>query len=235
MTDSTQNQPWYSVKGEYTGNEPHYYSQEEFSWLNDLEGQFSLIKTELEDYLKFKNDSIEPYFNTDLVTNKNAWKLGVFYFWGERMNEDCDRIPALDNIMNSIPGFLSAGLSILDPNTTIKPHNGDTDAVIRVHLGLNIPSGLPDCGLEVGGEQRSWEEGKTIAFCDAHIHSAWNNTDKARYVLILDVLKPDLIPHQAEICENVHSIMKLQKLDAKYAILRHSPKFLRGIVRQFLK
>jgi aspartyl/asparaginyl beta-hydroxylase (cupin superfamily) len=158
--------------------------------------------------------------------------MAPFYFWGEKDEAHCKQIPKTDKLLNSIPGFLSAGLSILNANTTIKTHIGDTDAVIRVHLGLKIPEGLPACGIKVGSVEQEWQEGKTFAFCDAHHHSAWNNSNENRYVLILDVLRPELLIKKHEVVRNVKSLMKLQQLDLKYPILTKCPGFFRGVVRK---
>lgn len=234
MDSNTQHKTniWYSFQGEYSGNEPFFYDAEQLPWLTTLEANFSTIKLELESFLKLKNNSIAPYFNNNLVNNKNDWKLAAFYFWGERDSEHCQHIPKTDKLLNNIPGFLSAGLSILNANTNIKPHIGDTDAVIRVHLALKIPEGLPACGLKVGTKEQAWQEGKTLAFCDAHYHSAWNNTNENRYVLILDVLHPELLNKKDEVARNVKSLIKLQQLDLKYPFLKKCPGFIRGIVRK---
>lgn len=233
MTTSSNNiAPWYSFNGEYTGNAPQFYSRDELTWLSTLEENFSQIKTELDAFVAKKNDAIEPYFNTELATHKSAWKLAVFYFWGNKNEENCQYIPELDTMLNQLPGFLSAGLSILKANTTIKPHIGDTDAVIRVHLGLKIPNKLPSCGIKVGSEERSWQEGKTLAFCDAYEHSVWNNTKEDRYLLIIDVLKPEFLNQRIEIASNVQSLLKLQQLENKFSVVKHLPKGIRGLIRK---
>lgn len=233
MTTTPNNiTPWYSFKGTYNGNAPFFYSNEELKWLKPLEEKFSQIKTELDDFISIKNNAIEPYFNTKLASNKNDWKLAVFYFWGYKNEENCKYIPVLNGILNQIPGFLSAGLSILKANTTIKPHIGDTDAVIRVHLGLKIPSELPSCGIKVGSEERSWQEGKTLAFCDAHEHSVWNKTKEDRYLLIIDILKPEFLNQRKEIATNVQSLLKLQQLENKFSMVKHLPKGIRSLIRR---
>lgn len=233
MTTKPNNRsPWYSFNGEYTGNAPLFYSRDELTWLNTLEEKFTLIKSELDDFVALKKETIEPYFNTELTHNKNDWKLAVFYFWGNKNEENCKHIPKLNAMLNQLPGFLSAGLSILKANTIIKPHMGDTDAVIRIHLGLKIPAELPKCGIKVGTEERSWQEGKLLAFCDAHKHSVWNNTNEDRYLLIIDVLRPEFINQREDVARNVQSLLKLQELENKLSIIKHLPNPVRGIIRK---
>jgi hypothetical protein len=55
--------------------------------------------------------------------------------------------------------------------------------VLRCHLGLSVP---PDCWLHVGDFKKTWENGKTLVFDDTYIHSAVNNSDQPRVILLLD-------------------------------------------------
>ena len=58
---------------------------------------------------------------------------------------------------------------------------------MRLHLGLETNR---DCGLRVANETRGWEEGKTLIFCDAVEHEAWNRGTTTRTVLLLDFKNP---------------------------------------------
>ena len=184
--NKTDINPWYSYKGTYYGkNEPYYYDKKDFKWCTTIENNFEVIKNEILAFIKNELESINEYFNTDIVKGKNKWKVGSFYFWGKRNSDYCNQIPEVEKILTAIPGFVSAGISILEPNTEIEPHNGDTDASVRVHIPITVPEGLPKCGFKVGNEERAWEEGCVLIFNDAQIHSAWNYTDYKRYLLII--------------------------------------------------
>ena len=55
--------------------------------------------------------------------------------------------------------FGSAYFSLLRPGTRLHPHCGPTNARLRAHLGLVVPSG--ECRMSVGsGPPRVWAEGK---------------------------------------------------------------------------
>ncbi|TMG93444.1 MAG: aspartyl/asparaginyl beta-hydroxylase domain-containing protein, partial [Betaproteobacteria bacterium] len=63
------------------------------------------------------------------------------------------------------------------------------------------------CVLRVGSETRQWQEGKTLVFCDAVEHEAWNSGETERVVLLLDfrnpefrrkLLNPDLTPEMEQ-------------------------------------
>ena len=228
--------PWFSYKGTYNRKTPFYYSNKDFDWAEKLESAyFNDIKPEIEAFMKAKGHALDPYFNVDLVGNKSSWKIGGFYFWGNKIEDHYKYIPKLEKLLTNIPGFVSAGISFLEPKTDIKVHNGDTDASVRAHLGLKIPAELPTCGIEVGDEQRGWEEGKVIIFNDAQKHRAWNHSDKTRYVLIIDIIKPEYLKQSKAICANAMSLIKLQQLEYQFALVRNSPGPIKGIFRFFCK
>ncbi len=228
--------PWFSYKGLYNRDTPFFYKNEDFDWVKTIEDNyFKDIKPEIEAFMKAKGKSLDPYFNVDLVGNNNSWKIGGFYFWNNKIEDNYKFIPKLENILTSIPGFVSAGISYLEPNTDIKVHNGDTDASVRVHLGLKIPAPLPTCGLEVGKEQRGWEEGKILIFNDAQLHRAWNHSNETRYVMIIDIIRPEYLSQTKSICANALSLIKLQQLEYRFSFIRNSPGFIKGGFRYLCK
>jgi hypothetical protein len=105
--------------------------------------------------------------------------------------------PRTWELLRDIPGITAASLNLLEPNTTIKPHVGNTNAIIRCHLGLRVPAPAPRCAFRVGEETRSWEDGRFLLFCDAHRHTAWNNTEEKRYILVVDVMRPEFAARRA--------------------------------------
>ena len=233
---SQKEKPWYSYKGGiYKDELPFFYAKENYPELKKLEDNFAIIKSEIELFMQANGTSLKPYFNHDLVDVKLSWKVEEFYFWTKKYPNSCKYIPQLEKILLSIPGFVSAGISILDPNTNIKAHYGDTNTTLRTHLGLVVPEPYPVCGIAVGTEQRGWEEGKILIFCDANLHRAWNKSDKIRYVLIVDVLKPQFIEQKRNVCANVLSLIALQKLEYKMPFVKKLPWFVRGAIRVFYK
>ncbi len=227
---------WYSYKGGiYSGSSPCFFDEKKISWVKKLEENYPVIKEEIENFMRSQGASLLPYFNSDLVNTKQSWKFGEFYFWSKKNEDYCKQIPKFDALLNSIPGFVTAGISVLSPNTDIKAHYGDTNTTIRGHLGLSIPAGFPTCGIQVGKEEKGWEEGKVLLFCDAHLHRAWNHSNTIRYVLIIDVLQEQFVSEKKNICANVLSLIALQKLEYKLPVVRKLPGFMRGVIRNILK
>jgi aspartyl/asparaginyl beta-hydroxylase (cupin superfamily) len=113
----------------------------------------------------------------------------VFGLWAlrNRLHQNCDLCPITAAAIEAVPGMTTAGFSCLGPGTKLSPHVGYTKSILRLHLGLIVPE---NCGICVGGETRCWEEGKCLVFDDTTEHSAWNDSDKPRIVLLVDFLRP---------------------------------------------
>lgn len=75
------------------------------------------------------------------------------------------------------------------PGTHLSAHCSWDPFRLRLHLGVKVP---PKCRIRVGRETREWAEGKVLAFHDSHEHETWNDSDRDRIVLIVDLWHPDL-------------------------------------------
>lgn len=203
---------WYDASGEdFEGQEPFFFDIRE-PWVNLLESKWMVIRNELNNLLQNKTDSLTPYFDTTMVSKPDQWKVFPFFFWNRKFEENCQKCPQTVKLLESIPNMVSGSFSLIEPNSTIKPHRGDTNGIVRCHLGLKIPASLPDCGLKVGNEEKSWNEGKLLMFCDAHTHSAWNYTEEKRFVLIVDLVRTEYISQANEICNRVFGFIFKKRL-----------------------
>jgi aspartyl/asparaginyl beta-hydroxylase (cupin superfamily) len=101
-----------------------------------------------------------------------------------RIQENCALCPTTTGILSTIPGVLTAGFSRLGPGSRIRPHKGSAPTILRLHLGLVVPS---DCGIRVNGSIRRWTEGRCLAFDDTYLHDAWNLSSRERVVLLVDL------------------------------------------------
>jgi aspartyl/asparaginyl beta-hydroxylase (cupin superfamily) len=77
--------------------------------------------------------------------------------------------------------------SLLGPGGLISPHSDPENIFLTCHLGLIVPE---DCGIEVGGELRRWEEGRCVIFDAAFEHHAFNRSPSPRVLLLIDFLHP---------------------------------------------
>jgi len=224
---------WYSYKrNKYTGHTA-YYDLHGVAWYNKLESELPQIREKTLRFLQGNIDGHE-YFNAKMVEG-SRWESITFLFWGLRNEKVIAQGAGIMEYFRNIPGFVSLSVSTLQPRTHIKPHHGDTDAIYRIHIPISIPAGLPDCGLKVNGIDRPWRNDEIIVFNDACVHEAWNMTDKARMVLIMDVIREEFLSAQKQICRNVLSSFKYQFFTLKFKFIKKWPGWMKDIVRNYLK
>ena len=214
-------EPWYNHNGgTFKGDEPFFYDTKDFPWVERLESQWQVIREEMRVLVQEHTDSLTPYPNLDMTSRPNKWKTFGFKFWTIKSPKHCKQCPKTWELLQGIPNAIAGSFSLLEPGTTIKPHRGDTDAIIRCHLGLDIPAPLPECGFRVGDETRTWEDGKLLMFCDAQLHTAWNNTNQKRYVMIIDIMRPEYGRQAKKISSNVLAAIVLEVAYQRSAFLR---------------
>ncbi len=204
---------WFSVFSPgfkpYAGEEPAFFSTSEFRWADELERSSEIIQAELRKYLS-SDLGMKSYFHTGMVSDANSWKSVGLIAWGVKFHKRIKHFPETLKVLSRVEGLVSANFVKLGPGAKVKSHHGDTNGAVRVHLGLKIPGTLPEIGIRVRDEERSWEEGKLVIFCDAYEHSAWNATGEDRYILLMDVVRPEFISKKRFICGMVLGSLGLQ-------------------------
>ncbi len=203
--------PWFSHDGgSFEGAEPFYFETSGFPWVARIEQHWETIRDELVGLANEHNDSLQPYANTSMISRPKSWKTFGLMFWSIVTRKNCIKAPKTWALLKTIPNITAASFNLLEPGATIKPHNGDTNAIIRCHLGLVVPGTAPQCAFRVGSEIRGWEEGKFLMFCDAHEHTAWNNTNQLRYILVVDVMRPEYAARSRAISARVLASINMQ-------------------------
>ncbi len=179
-----------------------FFPRDHFPWLAGLEAATGEIRRELLAVLDGGAAGFGPYVAFDPTLPANQWaelnhsrRWSAWFFWkdGERQHDNCARCPATAALVESLPLLDLPGkgptvmFSILEPKTRIPPHTGSSNVRTTVHLPLVVPEG---CGFRVGSQTRLFEAGKAWAFDDTIEHEAWNESDRPRAILILDVWNP---------------------------------------------
>jgi ornithine lipid ester-linked acyl 2-hydroxylase len=159
-----------------------FLSPADFPFTATLEGNWRGIRSEL---LTIRKKDFMAWPERFLYGA--GWDVFGLYAFGQKLASNCAVCPKTTEVVESIPGLMTAGFSWLEPGTHIKPHIGHSKAVLRCHLGLIIPD---ECRLRVGKDTQSWEEGKTLVFDDTTEHEAWNRSSSDRVVLLLDFKRP---------------------------------------------
>lgn len=239
---ASQSELWFSaVGGRLTDEFPDFFDVESMPWAKAVEAEWMTIRDEIMTFVAAHEKRVHPYFNRRLVSRPRAWLTASLLFWGLPLKHNQRQCRQTMEILSSIPGLVSASVSMLEPGAEIHSHRGDTNAICRCHLPLVVPAGLPECGFRANRSTRSWEEGELLVFCDAVRHSAWNRTDQRRVLLLFDVLRPEFIGQGRTVSAVVLSSLAMQYLEqvlpllnrlsvANKSRLRHGIARILGIV-----
>lgn len=208
----------YDVKGEYAGTEPPFADPKDHPWTREFAENYEKIYEELKAYLKENN--LIGYFIKSMVSRENSWKTIPLRTWGIEQTKNQAKFPFTYSIIKKYPQILSSSFNLLEAKSKIHPHCGDTNTIYRCHLGLDIPAPAPECAFRVKTEIRSWENGKWLLFMDAYDHEAYNNSERDRFIFVVDVLREEFKGEKKKVCATVMTSLFLQKRWQRFPVLK---------------
>ena len=179
-----------------------WHEADAFPIVQELEAKFSTIRQEIAALpeVGYHNES-------ERIERTGAWDVFMLYERGRRVDENCLQCPSIASIIDrhdcvkTLAGLIY--ISRLKAGTRIAAHRGPTNIRLRCHLGIFIPES--SCGIEVGGETRTWTEGRCLIFDDFFEHEAWNDSTNDRIVLICDLWHPELSTSEIELLKGLHA------------------------------
>lgn len=171
------------------------HDRKHFPWVAALEASFPIIREEFSRLVK-----AGPGFSTVYrsQTSTGEWAASYLWVFGKKVEDICRSCPQTAELLSVIPGVAEFGTTFysgLAPHTHIAPHFGYTNAKLRCQLPLRVPG---RCKLKVGDHEVEQCEGRCIVFDDSFLHSAWNDSDESRFVLVFDFFHPDLTPGEVQ-------------------------------------
>lgn len=183
------------------------------SWLQglrdavpDMQREFAAVhesKALPNDYL-LQSGEATLHKASDAATSHTAdagtWTWYSYVQKGQRSAEFAALCPKTVEALEAVPDFMPrfgrmpfpyAFFSVMAGKTRIEPHFGPTNTRLRVHVPLQVPEdGLSR--LVVAGQDLQWQVGEPIVFDDSYEHTAINDSEGSRVVLLFDVWHPDL-------------------------------------------
>ena len=231
VTPSEATEPlWFYVDGSwYKGSLPWFPDVDELPSTKILRENWKTIREEVEAVWQAEPDQFQENF-TPYAWREPGWKTVNLFSYFLRSRKNCKRFPRTTEIVESIPNMCLAQIAVLQPGVVLKAHFGDTNAVIRNHLGLIVPGGLPELGLRVARETRTWHEGEVFAITIAHRHKAWNKTDRRRVVLVVDVIRDEYVSQRYLIAAKALAAIAMKFFATKFPALKKLPRpLVRGI------
>ncbi|WHI44697.1 aspartyl/asparaginyl beta-hydroxylase domain-containing protein [Microbulbifer sp. JMSA004] len=157
------------------------------------------IKLEINRALNEQRSVVEKYDH--YLGCQPDWEAIYLFKEGKPVHKMAEVIPTAWGILNRelrnwhCP-LLEVHFSILHPGALIKPHCDLWNFSINLHLAIDIPE--DDCGIIVANEHRNWVEGECLLFDYSYIHEAYNNSNKSRICLLMDIWHPNVTQAERE-------------------------------------
>lgn len=175
-----------------------------FPWRSAIESAFDQMREEGSKLLESTAD-FSPYVTKnphvpqgDVYGMLDNPEWSSFYLWsnGSPIEENTARCPTIFSTVTENVPLCHIGrrspvfmLSLLKAGAQIPPHTGMSNFRYLCHLPLVVPG---QCYFRVGERTVEWKEGKLLVFDDSVEHSARNDSERDRLILIFDVWHPDL-------------------------------------------
>ncbi len=191
----------------YKGGFAPFYKADNFEWVKEVEQNWHIVEAEFKKQVGFKT------YNAPHVKGEDGWKGLQLLNFGWKHHGNCSKFPKTMQLLQKVPNLTFVAFSILEPGAALQPHFGDTNTIIRAHLGIEIPAPAPECALQVSDITCGWEEGKIILFSECYLHSAWNKSSKRRIILCFDTMREPYIKAKLWICARVMAAQTLSFLN----------------------
>ena len=120
---------------------------------------------------------------------KDNARTMVFFKWYGLNNEAPIDVPSFHEPYKYIK---TIGVSVFNKKQSTSKHYGPLRATLRVLYNVNDMEDK-SAYIEVGDVIHYWQENKLFIFDDTLQHQSVNGSDKVRYCLFVDILRPSLI------------------------------------------
>ncbi len=171
--------------------DPPTFASDQFGWTAPIAAEWQTIESELAAYEADGHDipsigEISP--DHDPLDHRRIWKTLFLYGYGYKVPANCAHFPRTTELVETVPGLISAFFSRMEPGAHLYRHRGPTKAFITAHLGLRIPPS--GARMQVEEVDHHWQEGRWLIFDDCRWHEVWNDSDVPRTILLLHVRRP---------------------------------------------
>ncbi len=158
---------------------------DDHSWTKALRQASNDIRAEL---ARVSDSFGRAHYDSDL--NEKPWHTYYFFLHGRPDAAHLAACPRTREALEEVPhNGLHVCFSALEPEASLHPHTGPTNASLTAHLGLVNCAGT---SLWVGGEEAQYREDEILVFDDSFIHWVNNAGTERRYTLMITFWHPEL-------------------------------------------
>ena len=119
----------------------------------------------------------------------NRWTSFYLKLYDTRIPSAWELAPKTMALLDQVPSLNLALFAVLMPGKKLNKHHDPFAYTLRYSLGLSTPNS-DDSGLIIDEYDYKWKDGDSILFDETYLHSAYNNADVPRIILMTDVDRP---------------------------------------------
>lgn len=166
-----------------------------FPWIPALEARWQDIRDEA---VRIRAEDIPSLgdisFDHGRIAADRRWRAFFIKGYGYRMESNARRAPITADLLDKVPGLVTANFSVLEAGGHIPRHWGMTKGMLTYHLALKSPADRAKCRMHLEEGEAThvlhWDEGESFVFDDMFNHEVWNETDEDRYILLIQIKRP---------------------------------------------
>lgn len=166
-----------------------------FPWIPALEARWQDIRDEA---VRIRAEDIPSLgdisFDHGRIAADRRWRAFFIKGYGYRMESNARRAPITADLLDKVPGLVTANFSVLEAGGHIPRHWGMTKGMLTYHLALKSPAERAKCRMHLEEGEAvhvlHWDEGESFVFDDMFNHEVWNETDEDRYILLIQIKRP---------------------------------------------
>jgi beta-hydroxylase len=163
-----------------------------FDWIPKLEARWEDIRDEA---VRIRAEEIpslgEISFDHGRIAADRRWRAFFYKGYGYRMESNARRAPITAEMLEQVPGLVTANFSVLEAGGHIPRHWGMTKGMLTYHLAQNSPADRAKCRMTLEEGEAThvlhWDEGHSFVFDDMFNHEVWNETDEDRFILLIQI------------------------------------------------
>ena len=119
----------------------------------------------------------------------DRWKSFYLKSYDNKIPSAYELAPKTMALIDQVPSMHYALFAALMPGKSLKKHHDPFAFTLRYSLGLQTPNSKK-CGLIIDGQDYTWRDGEGVIFDETYMHSAYNDSDTVRLILMTDVDRP---------------------------------------------
>ncbi len=167
----------------------HFVETERFPELKIIEDNWEIIREEALALYESGHIAAKDDLPASSFYKNNRWTSFYLKSYNHNIPSAYDLAPKTMALIEQVPSMRLALFACLNPGKKINNHHDPFAFTLRYSLGLSTPNS-DDSGLIVNGEDYKWADGQSILFDETYLHSAYNNSDKPRIILMTDIERP---------------------------------------------